>query len=73
MPSEVKQIYANYLEVGQNAAEFVFAFGVYNEGDAAPRIQIRIHSAPAPAHAFMRVLEEALATHIEMFGPAPGG
>ena len=73
MPSEAKQIYANYLEVGQNAAEFVFAFGVYNEGDAAPRIQIRIHTAPAPAHAFMRVLEEALATHVEMFGPTRGG
>ena len=53
-------------------AEFVFAFGVYNEGDAAPRIQIRIHSAPAPAHAFMRVLQEALANHIEMFGPDRG-
>jgi uncharacterized protein DUF3467 len=72
MPSEAAQIYANYLEVGQNATEFVFAFGVYNEGDAAPRIQVRIHSAPAPAHAFMLVLQEALANHREMFGPDQG-
>ncbi len=72
MPSEAAQIYANYLEVGQNASEFVFAFGVYNEGDAAPRIQIRIHSAPASAQAFMRVLQDALTNHIEMFGPDQG-
>jgi hypothetical protein len=68
MASQPTQIFANYLEVGQNAAEFVLAFGVYNEGDAAPQIQIRIHSAPAHAAAFAKVLEDALAHHARTSG-----
>jgi hypothetical protein len=47
MASEPAQIFTNYLEGGQNASTFVCAFGVYNEGDAAPQIHIRIHSTPA--------------------------
>jgi hypothetical protein len=68
MASQPTQIFANYLEVGQNAAEFVLAFGVYNEGDAAPQIQIRIHSTPAHAAAFAKVLEDALAHHARLSG-----
>jgi hypothetical protein len=68
MASEPARIYANYLEVGQNAAEFVFAFGVYNDGDSAPHMRIQIHSTPLHASAFMKVLQDALTTHFEMFG-----
>lgn len=56
----VAHIYANYVEVGHNAAEFVLAFGTYNDGDAKPDISTHIHTNPVYARAFLNVLSNAL-------------
>ena len=56
----IGHIYANYLEVGQNAAEFVLALGTYNDGDAKPTISMHVHTSPVYARAFLNVLMSAV-------------
>jgi hypothetical protein len=53
-------VYANYLEVGQNAAEFALAFGTFHEGDPAPHMHVLVHTTPLYARAFCNLLQAAL-------------
>ena len=53
-------VYANTLNVGYNAYEFVLEFGVVAPEDTAPRIHTRIITSPMLAGAFACLLEQSL-------------
>lgn len=71
-PGQLEGRYANYIEVGHNAAEFVFDFGqFYSEGERA-RVHTRIVTSPSYAKAFLETLRESIARYEESFGPLRG-
>ena len=60
--------YANYFEVGQNAAEFVLDFGQsYAENERA-HIHTRIITSPLHAKALLHILQESIERHEHVFG-----
>jgi len=60
--------YANYLEIGENAAEFVLGFGQsYSESEEV-QIHTRIVTSPPYAKAFLRLLQEAIDLHEGVYG-----
>lgn len=60
--------YANYFEIGHNAAEFVFDFGqAYSMVDAR-QVHTRIVTSPTYAKALLRLLEHAIARHEQLHG-----
>jgi hypothetical protein len=61
-------LYANYLQIGSNAFEFVLDFCQLYPEEPAPRTCARIMTGPAYAKSFLRVLEESLRRHEETYG-----
>ena len=61
--------YANYLEVGHNAFEFVLDFGQMYADDKPEQIHTRIVTGPLYAKEFLEVLEESIEQYEEAFGP----
>lgn len=60
--------YANYFEIGENAAEFVLDFGQsYSEVEEG-QIHTRIVTSPPYAKAFLRLLQEAVDRHEDAYG-----
>ena len=60
--------YANYFEVGQNAAEFIFDFGqLYSEAEDV-QVHTRIVTSPAYAKALFRLLQESIDRHEQVYG-----
>jgi hypothetical protein len=65
---EAEAKYANYLQVGQNAFEFLLELG-QAYGNDTPAVHTRVITSPYYAKAFLKVLEEAVATYERSFGP----
>ncbi|HLJ46318.1 MAG TPA: DUF3467 domain-containing protein [Bryobacteraceae bacterium] len=63
--------YANCLNVGYNAIEFVLDFGQYYPGEDAPQVALRIVTSPAYAKRFSAVLERALEDYVASHGSVP--
>jgi hypothetical protein len=59
--------YANYLEVGSNAVEFMLDFGQYVESGPAETI-VRIFTSPAYAREFLAVLRQAVENYEARYG-----
>jgi hypothetical protein len=59
--------YANGLQIGHNAFEFVFAF-VQQYGAASTRTHTRIVTSPAYAKLFLRTLTSSIAQYEAEFG-----
>lgn len=60
--------YANYFEIGHNAAEFILDFGqVYSSSDER-QMHTRIVTSPVSAKALLRLLEEAVERHERVYG-----
>ncbi len=66
-----KGAYANYLQVGQNAFEFVFDFGQLYLEDQEAGFHTRIITTPAYAKAFFRVLSDCIERYEQDFGIIP--
>jgi hypothetical protein len=65
--------YANYLEVGHNAFEFVMDFGQFFPSTGIPQFHTRIITSPPHARAMLVTLQEALDRYQQAFGPIPEG
>ncbi|HEY1758755.1 MAG TPA: DUF3467 domain-containing protein [Bryobacteraceae bacterium] len=61
--------YANYFQIGQNAAEFVIQFGQFYSDEAEPLLHTRIITSPAYAKTLISLLQEAMEKHEAQFGP----
>ena len=60
--------YANYFEIGHNAAEFILDFGqVYSQAEGR-QMHTRIVTSPAYAIALLRLLEKAVGRHEQIYG-----
>jgi Protein of unknown function (DUF3467) len=68
--------YANYLEVGHNAFEFLLDFGQHY-AESAPgkvgeaRLHTRIVTSPVYARAFLEILEDSINRYERAFGAIP--
>jgi hypothetical protein len=60
--------YANYLEVGHNAFEFVLDFGQSQGESEEVSFHTRIVTSPGFAKAFMETLRESIDKHEKEFG-----
>ena len=60
--------YANYLEVGYNAFEFIFDFGQLYTAGGQPKIHTRIVTSPVYAKAFLETLGNTLGQYERGFG-----
>jgi hypothetical protein len=72
MPDEraqpIPRRYANWLEVGFSAEEFVLDFGQrFDERTPAPHCGIV--TTPRAAHDFLDVLTRSIAEHAQRYGP----
>jgi hypothetical protein len=63
--------YANYIQVGHNAFEFVLDFGQSYGDDRVPAVHTRIVANPAYAKVFLDVLTESVAAYQRAFGAIP--
>ncbi len=60
--------YANYFQVGHNAAEFILDCGqVYSEAEES-QVHTRIATSPSYAKALLRLLQESVDRHEQMYG-----
>jgi hypothetical protein len=60
--------YANFFQVGNNAAEFVLDFGQsYSEAEEG-RLHTRIVTGPPYAKALLRLLQESIDRHEQTYG-----
>lgn len=60
--------YANSLDVGFNAAEFILEF-TQSYPDEPPVVVVRIVTSPLNARAFLATLSDAIQKFEESFGP----
>lgn len=60
--------YANYFEIGHNAAEFVLDFGQAYSTAGEDKVHTRLITSPAYAKAFLRLLEKAVERHEQAYG-----
>ncbi len=60
--------YANYVEVGYNAFEFLLDFAQLYLGNAAARAGARVVMSPAYAKCFLEVLERSVEEYEKCFG-----
>ncbi len=60
--------YANYFEIGQNAAEFVLDFGQAYTERTKGRLHTRIITSPAYALDFLRLLQQSIDEYRRAFG-----
>jgi hypothetical protein len=63
--------YANYLQVGYNAVEFVLVFGEYRRAESVPRFHAEIVTSPIYAKAFLQLLEASVRKYEAEYGPLP--
>ncbi len=63
--------YVNYLQVGHNAVEFLFAFGEQRRDETYPRIYQTLITNPIYAKAFLVLLESSVRKYEAEFGPLP--
>ncbi len=60
--------YANYFEIGHNAAEFILDFGQAYSSSEERQMHTRIVTSPLYAKALLRLLEEAVERHEHVYG-----
>ena len=60
--------YANYLEIGHNAFEFILDFGQYYSENEQAELCTRIITSPNYAKAFLKALTASIANFEERFG-----
>lgn len=60
--------YANYIEIGHNAAEIVLVFGQFYTAQERPLMHTRIITSPQRARAFFETLRLALERYETAFG-----
>lgn len=60
--------YANYLEVGYNAFEFLLDFGQFYPEGGKPQLHTRIVTGPAYAKTFLEILQQSVEQYEESFG-----
>ena len=65
--------YANYLQIGYNALEFVLDFGQQFEGAPEPGLHTRIVTTPVYARGFLRLLRETLEEHERKYADTKPG
>lgn len=63
--------YVNYLQVGYNAVEFVFAFGEYRRNEPSPRFLQQLVTNPIYAKAFLGLLDASVRKYEAEYGPLP--
>jgi len=64
----LKGRYANSIQVGQNALEFVLDFGQLSPENEEVQFHTRIITAPGYAKAFFDTLRDSIIQHEEQFG-----
>ena len=69
--SEIEVRYSNYLEIGQNAFEFVLAFGQLYEDEQRAIMHTKIVTSPFYAKRFSEFLQESIRRHEQTSGPIP--
>ena len=67
-PKEPRGEYANYLEIGHNAYEFVLHFGQAYESDRDPHVHTRIVTNPVCIKAFLETLQTSVRQFEEEHG-----
>lgn len=60
--------YANYFEIGHNAAEFILDFGQAYSSVGEDKIHTRLITSPAFAKEFLRLLEKAVERYERVYG-----
>ncbi|MGE0642601.1 MAG: DUF3467 domain-containing protein [Nitrospira sp.] len=60
--------YANYFEIGQNAGEVIFDFGQAYSKSHERQVHTRIVTSPPYAKALLRLLEQAIERHEQVYG-----
>jgi len=65
---ELAARYANYFEIGHNAAEFVFDFGQAYSTAEERQLHTRIVTSPSYAKALLRLLERSIERHERTYG-----
>lgn len=60
--------YANYFAVGYNEHEFVIDFGQSYSDNNSPELCTRIVTGPAYAKAFLKMLQDSIATFETTYG-----
>jgi hypothetical protein len=71
--SEIEVRYTNHLEIGQNAFEFVLAFGQLYEQEERALIHTKIVTSPYYAKRFVELLQQSIQRHERTLGPIPDG
>jgi hypothetical protein len=66
----LRELYANYFQVGYNAVEFLLYFGRSFE-DSEDKFYERIITTPGSAKTFSRILEKSIRGYEEKFGAIP--
>lgn len=64
--------YANYFEIGHNAAEFILDFGQAYSSSEERQMHTRIVTSPLYAKALLRLLEKAVKGHERAYGETCG-
>ena len=65
---ELAARYANYFEIGHNAAEFIVDFGQAYSTEKESHLHTRIVMSPAYAKALQRLLEKSIERHEQAYG-----
>jgi hypothetical protein len=60
--------YANYFEIGHNAAEFILDFGQAYSTGKERQLHTRIVTSPSYAKALQRLLEKSIEQHEQIYG-----
>ncbi len=60
--------YANYFEIGHNAGEFILDFGQAYSSAEKRQVHTRIVTSPAYAKALLRIFENAVERHEQIYG-----
>lgn len=60
--------YANYFEIGHNAAEFILDFGQAYSSSEKRQMHTRIVTSPAYVKALLRLLGTAVERHEQVYG-----
>ena len=68
--NEVRELYANYFQIGYNSAEFLLDFGRHFE-NSEQRIHQRIIMTPLHARILSRLLADSISRYENKFGPIP--
>lgn len=60
--------YANYFEIGHNAAEFILDFGQVYSTAGEDKVHTRLITSPAYAKSLLRLLEKAVEHYERAYG-----